>query len=67
MFAETALKRALAVASGPRETLLYGKALIRDATRAALHKTNDVECERLAERWQSRDCLEAAQRFLKRK
>lgn len=42
---------------------MYSKALSRDVDRELLHKVNAAECERLKERWQSEDCMEAIMKF----
>ena len=55
------------VASAYPAALQFNKALVRDPQRAALKACNRSECDRLFERWQSRDCLEAATRYLTRK
>lgn len=45
------------------QSLVYGKELSRQFDRELLHKVNIAECERLAERWLSEDCMEAIMKF----
>ena len=45
------------------QSLVYSKQLSRQFDRELLHKVNDAECERLLERWQSEDCMEAIMKF----
>ncbi|KAG1710390.1 Enoyl-CoA delta isomerase 2, mitochondrial [Nymphon striatum] len=51
----------------PRKSLIYSKALTRDMDRELFHRVNDAECERLVERWQSEDCINAIMAFFQRK
>jgi peroxisomal 3,2-trans-enoyl-CoA isomerase len=51
----------------PVKSLVYSKKLIRDIDRKTLHEVNKAECERLAERWVSKDCRDALQKFFARK
>lgn len=50
----------------PTNSLIYTKALQRDMDKDTLHRVNAAECERLLERWQSDDCMEAVMNFFKR-
>jgi peroxisomal 3,2-trans-enoyl-CoA isomerase len=45
------------------QSLVYSKQLSRQFDTEILHKVNDAECERLLERWQSEDCMEAIMKF----
>jgi len=54
------------LATLPPQSLIYGKALVRDIDRAALKKANIDECERLEERWLSDECRDAVVAFLTR-
>lgn len=47
--------------------MIHSKALCRSTERDILHKVNTEECERLVERWQSPDCMEAIMRFFQKK
>ncbi|XP_046457180.1 enoyl-CoA delta isomerase 2-like isoform X2 [Daphnia pulex] len=47
----------------PINSLVYSKQLSRQFDTEILHKVNDAECERLLERWQSEDCMEAIMKF----
>jgi len=50
----------------PTNSLIYTKALQRDMDRDILHRVNTAECDRLLERWQSDDCMEAVMNFFRR-
>ena len=47
--------------------MMYGKELCRQFDRELLHKVNKAECDRLLERWQSPDCMEAIMKFFSKK
>lgn len=47
--------------------MIHSKSLIRGWERKILHQVNKDECERLIERWQSPDCMEAIMRFFQNK
>ena len=49
------------------QSLIYGKKLGRQFDHELLHKVNVAECDRLLERWQSEDCMEAVMKFFSRK
>ena len=49
------------------QSLVYGKELTRTIDRDLLHKVNQMECDRLLERWQSEDCMEAIMKFFSKK
>jgi len=51
----------------PVKSLVYGKKLCRQFDHELLHKVNVAECDRLFERWQSEDCMEAVMKFFSRK
>jgi len=51
----------------PVKSLVYGKQLSRQFDHELLHKVNVAECDRLLERWQSQDCMEAVMKFFSRK
>ncbi|XP_039252427.2 enoyl-CoA delta isomerase 2-like [Styela clava] len=48
----------------PMKSLIYSKQLTRGCEREMLHKVNKAECERIAERWSSDDCMKAVMGFL---
>ncbi|KAK7084842.1 Enoyl-CoA delta isomerase 2, mitochondrial [Halocaridina rubra] len=56
-----------AYAKLPVKSLVYSKALTRQTELETLHKINAAECERLAERWVSDDCVNAIMNFFNRK
>ncbi|KAL7058194.1 hypothetical protein AAHC03_016638 [Spirometra sp. Aus1] len=67
-FDEESRARIEQMAALPTQTLLYAKALLRTpASKAAMHATNLVESDRLAERWTSPDCIKALTAFLTRR
>ncbi|XP_057374155.1 enoyl-CoA delta isomerase 2-like [Daphnia carinata] len=47
----------------PQKSLVHSKELSRQFDRELLHKVNAAECDRLLERWQSSDCMEAVLKF----
>lgn len=47
----------------PQKSLVHSKELSRQFDRELLHKVNAAECDRLLERWQSSDCMEAVMKF----
>ncbi|KAI6231673.1 CRE-ECH-4 protein [Aphelenchoides besseyi] len=49
----------------PTESLRFNKKMIRDFSRDELHRVNELECKKLAERWQGKDCAEAIMKFMK--
>lgn len=51
----------------PTDSLRFNKKTIRDFERDHLHRVNELECKLLCERWQSKDCAEATQKFMTRK
>ncbi|CAD5214895.1 unnamed protein product [Bursaphelenchus xylophilus] len=51
----------------PAESLRINKTMVRDVTRAALHKANADEAKLIAERWRGKDCAAAFQKFMARK
>jgi len=51
----------------PADSLRFNKKTIRDFERQKLHEVNKLECKLLCERWQSKDCAEAMQKFMTRK
>ncbi|XP_047502212.1 enoyl-CoA delta isomerase 2-like [Penaeus chinensis] len=59
--------RLQAYAKLPVKSLVYSKALTRDIEKDVLHKVNDMECDRLVERWTSDDCIKAIMNFFSRK
>ncbi|XP_042868681.1 enoyl-CoA delta isomerase 2-like [Penaeus japonicus] len=59
--------RLQAYAKLPVKSLVYSKALSRNMEKDILHKVNDMECDRLVERWTSDDCINAVMKFLSRK
>ena len=65
-FAEKTAKLLKQYAEFPADSLRYNKTMIRDFAREDLHRVNNVECDALCERWQSRDCLEAVSRRIER-
>ncbi|THD25250.1 Enoyl-CoA delta isomerase 2 mitochondrial [Fasciola hepatica] len=50
----------------PSETLRFSKEIMRARDRDVLHAVNERECERLAERWTSQECMQAVSQFFKR-
>ncbi|GFT27130.1 enoyl-CoA delta isomerase 2, mitochondrial [Nephila pilipes] len=55
------------LADASKNSLIYSKELTRGLERSTLHKINELECQRLVERWQSPDCMEALMKFFQRK
>jgi peroxisomal 3,2-trans-enoyl-CoA isomerase len=51
----------------PVKSLIYSKDLVRGRERDVLHAVNKAECDRLEERWQSEDCMNAIMKFFSRK
>ncbi|PVD21160.1 hypothetical protein C0Q70_19327 [Pomacea canaliculata] len=51
----------------PPKSLEFSKILTRFAEREVLHRVNEAECDRLVERWQSEDCINAIMSFFSRK
>ncbi|XP_065569869.1 enoyl-CoA delta isomerase 2-like isoform X2 [Artemia franciscana] len=51
----------------PVNSLVYSKELVRSQLNDRLHKINQQECDRLVERWQSADCIEAIMNFFSSK
>ncbi|XP_014679379.1 PREDICTED: enoyl-CoA delta isomerase 2, mitochondrial-like [Priapulus caudatus] len=51
----------------PVKSMVYAKKLYRDQEREILHKINAQECDRLVERWQSEDCINAIMSFFSKK
>ncbi|XP_013404825.1 enoyl-CoA delta isomerase 2, mitochondrial isoform X2 [Lingula anatina] len=51
----------------PPVSLRTSKGLIRDVDRAALHATNQRECDLLVDRWQSDECMNAIMNFFQQK
>lgn len=49
------------------QSLRYSKMLTRDQERETLLKVNRAECDRLVERWQSKECVDAIMNFFKPK
>uniref|UniRef100_A0A8D0BMN7 Delta(3)-Delta(2)-enoyl-CoA isomerase n=1 Tax=Salvator merianae TaxID=96440 RepID=A0A8D0BMN7_SALMN len=50
----------------PRNSLAISKQLIRSMEKEKLHEVNAQECERLKERWQSDECMNAVINFFQR-
>uniref|UniRef100_UPI003AAA6FCA enoyl-CoA delta isomerase 2 n=1 Tax=Centroberyx gerrardi TaxID=166262 RepID=UPI003AAA6FCA len=59
--------RLKAYAKLPRNSLALSKQLIRSADKERLHAVNDTEVERLVERWQSDECMNAILSFFQGK
>lgn len=59
--------RLQAYAKLPVKSLVYSKALSRNMEKDLLHKVNDMECDRLVERWTSDDCIKAVMAFFSKK
>ncbi|PRD33943.1 UNVERIFIED_CONTAM: Eci2 [Trichonephila clavipes] len=55
------------LADASKNSQIYTKELTRGLERSTLHKINELECQRLVERWQSPDCMEALMKFFQRK
>ncbi|CAG7831247.1 unnamed protein product [Allacma fusca] len=66
-FAAETAKRVQAMAQLPVKSLVYSKELIRGRERKLLHEVNVNESDRLNERWQSEDCMNAIAKFFSRK
>ena len=49
------------------QSIIYSKDLVRGRERELLHAVNQAECDRLLERWQSEDCMQAIMKFFSRK
>ncbi|KAF5402480.1 Intraflagellar transport protein [Paragonimus heterotremus] len=50
----------------PPETLVFSKEIMRARDRELLYSVNKMECDRLAERWTSPECIQAITNFLQR-
>ncbi|XP_055953278.1 enoyl-CoA delta isomerase 2-like isoform X1 [Argiope bruennichi] len=66
-FQEDVKKKLEFLSEASKNSMIYAKELSRNLERSILHKANETECERLVERWQSPDCMEALMRFFQRK
>lgn len=60
-------KRVEEYAQLPVKSLVYSKDLVRGREREVLHSVNNAECDRIYERWQSEDCMNAIMKFFSRK
>ena len=49
------------------QSLCKSKELLRNVDREKLEETNIIECELLAERWLSEECMKAIVEFMERK
>ncbi|XP_019897127.1 enoyl-CoA delta isomerase 2, mitochondrial isoform X2 [Esox lucius] len=59
--------RLKAYAKLPRNSLALSKQLVRGTEKERLYKVNDQEVERLVERWQSDECMQAIMGFFQSK
>ncbi|CAH8497599.1 unnamed protein product [Dicrocoelium dendriticum] len=50
----------------PPQSLLYSKELMRVRDRERLHAVNNLECDRLMERWTGPECVQAVTNFFQR-
>ncbi|XP_054719449.1 enoyl-CoA delta isomerase 2-like [Uloborus diversus] len=66
-FMEDVQKQLSFLPSASKQSMIFSKALSRGLEKATLHQVNKMECERLVERWQSPDCMEALMKFFQRK
>ncbi|XP_076028857.1 enoyl-CoA delta isomerase 2-like isoform X2 [Oratosquilla oratoria] len=66
-FQQEVWPRLQALSKLPINSLIFSKALTRDMEKDVLHKVNDIECDRLVERWLSDDCAKAIMAFFSRK
>ncbi|GIX95141.1 enoyl-CoA delta isomerase 2 [Caerostris darwini] len=66
-FEEDVQKKLAILSEASKNSMIYAKELSRNMERSILHKVNEDECNRLVERWQSPDCMEALMRFFQRK
>jgi len=66
-FQEEAWKKVKQIAELPVRSIVFSKELVRGRERDLLHKVNLAECDRLLERWQSEDCMNAIMKFFSRK
>ena len=55
------------LASLPVEGMEACRSSVRAHNKSRLHATNSSECKLLADRWQSKECLEALMQFGRRK
>lgn len=62
-FEEKVSKHLKAACEASKNSMIYSKKLSRDVERSVLHEVNVAECDRLVERWQSQDCMEAIMKF----
>lgn len=51
----------------PPQSMRYQKDLVRGGDREKLLQVNKMECDRLVERWQSQECMQAIIDFFSRK
>ncbi|XP_078055215.1 enoyl-CoA delta isomerase 2 [Mustelus asterias] len=66
-FQKEVWKRLHAYAKLPKNSLAFSKQLIRGVEKEKLHAVNAQECERLAERWLSEECINAIMGFFEKK
>ncbi|KAF7257359.1 hypothetical protein EG68_04749 [Paragonimus skrjabini miyazakii] len=65
-FAGESTKLLNELAQLPPETLVFSKEIMRTRDRELLYSVNKMECDRLAERWTSPECIQAITNFLQR-
>ncbi|GFR20685.1 enoyl-CoA delta isomerase 2, mitochondrial [Trichonephila clavata] len=66
-FQQNVQEKLSVLADASKNSQIYTKELTRGLERSTLHKINELECQRLVERWQSPDCMEALMKFFQRK
>lgn len=50
----------------PIQTMQFSKQMLRARNRNVFHEINERECDRLAERWTSQECMHAVSQFFQR-
>ncbi|XP_035206009.1 enoyl-CoA delta isomerase 2-like [Stegodyphus dumicola] len=66
-FMDEVYKQLAFLPDASKQSMIYSKSISRGLEKDILHQVNIMECERLVERWQSPDCMEALMRFFQRK
>ncbi|KFM72019.1 Enoyl-CoA delta isomerase 2, mitochondrial, partial [Stegodyphus mimosarum] len=66
-FMDEVHKRLAFLPDASKQSMIYSKSISRGLEKDILHQVNTIECERLVERWQSPDCMEALIKFFQRK
>ena len=60
-------KRVAELTSFHANSLRLSKTVMGRTTKAALHETNEYECDIIRQQWTSEECTQAVAKFLSRK